>query len=295
MRTIKVNQIKSVLDEYSSRLSNGKVYSVLFVSESDYYVKGVIDEWLKEQEERGFTYSTRYPTYLNDVDSQGFLSKTNYYGYFEQANIVFDNIENGYGNDDTWKNEYVDAFLNLKNKEGRYPNNDIQLIIIRTLNPAWVGNKPIFGINDTSLFDEIVNVEVDKEVFKEMYLGEIESNINKCKELIKNGDPSMTIEELESWLNEEKNRYDLAKFVLDHARFDFVPLKWLEGVYDSVTGTATDGFSPVKFYNIFNSISTADDFLERCDSYGLREKYKRILLEIINEYKNRKSKNVLNP
>ena len=287
MRTIKVNQIKSVLDEYSSRLSNGKVYSVLFVSESDYYVKGVIDEWLKEQEERGFTYSTRYPTYLNDVDSQGFLSKTNYYGYFEQANIVFDNIENGYGNDDTWKNDYVDAFLNLKNKEGRYPNNDVQLIIIRTLNPACVGNKPIFGINDTSLFDEIVNVEVDKEVFKEMYLGEIESNINKCKELIKNGDPSMTIEELESWLNEEKNRYDLAKFVLDHARFDFVPLKWLEGVYDSVTGTATDGFSPVKFYNIFNSISTADDFLERCDSYGLREKYKRILLEIINEYKNR--------
>ena len=287
MRTIKVNQIKSVLDEYSSRLSNGKVYSVLFVSESDYYVKGVIDEWLKEQEERGFTYSTRYPTYLNDVDSQGFLSKTNYYGYFEQANIVFDNIENGYGNDDTWKNEYVDAFLNLKNKEGRYPNNDVQLIIIRTLNPAWVGNKPIFGINDTSLFDEIVNVEVDKEVFKEMYLGEIESNINKCKELIKNGDPSMTIEELESWLNEEKNRYDLAKFVLDHARFDFVPLKWLEGVYDSVTGTATDRFSPVNFYNIFNNISTADDFLERCDSYGLREKYKRILLEIINEYKNR--------
>ena len=287
MRTIKVNQIKSVLDEYSSRLSNGKVYSVLFVSESDYYVKGVIDEWLKEQEERGFTYSTRYPTYLNDVDSQGFLSKTNYYGYFEQANIVFDNIENGYGNDDTWKNKYVDAFLNLKNKEGRYPNNDVQLIIIRTLNPAWVGNKPIFGINDTSLFDEIVNVEVDKEVFKEMYLGEIESNINKCKELIKNGDPSMTIEELESWLNEEKNRYDLAKFVLDHARFDFVPLKRLEGVYDSVTGTATDGFSPVKFYNIFNNISTADDFLERCDSYGLREKYKRILLEIISEYKNR--------
>ena len=287
MKTIKVNQIKSVLDEYSSRLSNGKVYSVLFVSESDYYVKGVIDEWLKEQEERGFTYSTRYPTYLNDVDSQGFLSKTNYYGYFEQANIVFDNIENGYGNDDTWKNKYVDAFLNLKNKEGRYPNNDVQLIIIRTLNPAWVGNKPIFGINDTSLFDEIVNVEVDKEVFKEMYLGEIESNINKCKELIKNGDPSMTIEELESWLNEEKNRYDLAKFVLDHARFDFVPLKWLEGVYDSVTGTATDGFSPTKFYNIFNNISTADDFLEDCDSYGLREKYKRILLEIINEYKNR--------
>ena len=287
MRTIKVNQIKSVLDEYSSRLSNGKVYSVLFVSESDYYVKGVIDEWLKEQEERGFTYSRRYPTYLYDVDSQGFLSKTNYYGYFEQANIVFDNIENGYGNDDTWKNKYVDAFLNLKNKEGRYPNNDVQLIIIRTLNPAWVGNKPIFGINDTSLFDEIVNVEVDKEVFKEMYLGEIESTINKCKERIKNGDPSMTIEELESWLNVEKNRYDLAKFVLNHARFDFVPLKWLEGVYDSVTGTATDGFSPVKFYNIFNSISTADDFLKRCDSYGLREKYKRILLEIINEYKNR--------
>ena len=287
MRTIKVNQIKSVLDEYSSRLSNGKVYSVLFVSESDYYVKGVIDEWLKEQEERGFTYSTRYPTYLNDVDSQGFLSKTNYYGYFEQANIVFDNIENGYGNADTWKNDYVDAFLNLKNKEGRYPNNDVQLIIIRTLNPAWVGNKPIFGINDTSLFDEIVNVEVDKEVFKEMYLGEIESNINKCKERIKNGDPSMTIEELESWINEEKNRYDLAKFVLDHARFDFVPLKWLEGVYDSVTGTATDGFSPVKFYNIFNNISTADDFLKRCDSFGLREKYKRILLEIISEYKNR--------
>ena len=287
MRTIKVNQIKSVLDEYSSRLSNGKVYSVLFVSELDDYVKDVIEEWLKEQEERGFTYSTRYPTYLNDVDSQGFLSKTNYYGYFEQANIVFDNIEIGYGNDDTWKNDYVDAFLNLKNKEGKYPNNDVQLIIIRTLNPAWVGNKPIFGINDTSLFDEIVNVEVDKEVFKEMYLGEIESNINKCKELIKNGDPSMTIEELESWLNEEKNRYDLAKFVLDHARFDFVPLKWLEGVYDSVTGTATDGFSPVKFYNIFNNISTADDFLKRCDSYGLREKYKRILLEIISEYKNR--------
>ena len=149
-----------------------------------------------------------------------------------------------------------------------------------------MGNKPIFGINDTSLFDEIVNVEVDKEVFKEMYLGEIESNINKCKERIKNGDSSMTLEELESWLNEEKNRYDLAKFVLNHARFDFVPLKRLEGVYDSL-GTVTDGFSPAKFYNIFNNISTADDFLEDCDSYGLREKYKRILLEIISEYKNR--------
>ena len=283
MRTIKVNQIKSVLDEYSSRLSNGKVYSVLFVSEFDDYVRDEIEEWLKEQEKRGFTYSLAH---LYDEDPQGFLRKTNYYGYFEQANIVFDNIENGYGNDDTWKNEYVDAFLNLKNKEGRYPNNDVQLIIIRTLNPACVGNKPIFGINDTSLFDEIVNVEVDKEVFEEMYLGEIESRINKCKERIKNGDPSMTIEELESWLNKEKNRYDLAKFVLDHARFDFVPLKRFEGVYDS-TGTATDGFSPVKFCNIFDNISNANDFEECCDDFGLREKYKRILLEIINEYKNR--------
>ena len=287
MRTIKVNQIKSVLDEYSSRLSNGKVYSVLFVSELDDYVKGVIDEWLKEQEERGFTYSLRSPAHLYDEDPQGFLKKTNYYGYFEQANIVFDNIEIGCRNADTWKNEYVDAFLNLKNKEGRYPNNDVQLIIIRTLNPAWVGNKPIFGINDTSLFDEIVNVEVDKEVFEEMYLGEIESRINKCKERIKNGDPSMTTEELESWLNEEKNRYDLAKFVLEHARFDFVPLKRLEGVSDSVTGTARDGFSPVDFCNIFNYISTVDDFQECCDHCGLRDKYNRILLEIISEYKNR--------
>lgn len=287
MRTIKVNQIKSVLDEYSSRLSNGKVYSVLFVSELDDYVKGVIEEWLKEQKERGFTYSLRSPAYFYDEDPQGFLRKTNYYGYFDQANIVFDNIESGYGKDDTYKNEYVDAFLNLKNKEGKYPNKDVQLIIIRTLNPAWVGNKPIFGINDTSLFDEIVNVEVDKEVFEEMYLGKIESRINKCKERIKNGDPSMTIEKLESRLNKEKNRYDLAKFVLEHARFDFVPLKRLEGVYDSVTGTATDGFSPVTFCNIFGYISTADDFQKSCDSYGLREKYKRILLEIINEYKNR--------
>lgn len=287
MRTIKVNQIKSVLDEYSSRLSNGKVYSVLFVSELDYYVKDVIEEWLKEQEERGFTYSLRSPAHLYDEDPQGFLKKTNYYGYFEQANIVFDNIEIGCRNADTWKNEYVDAFLNLKNKEGRYPNNDVQLIIIRTLNPAWVGNKPIFGINDTSLFDEIVNVEVDKEVFEEMYLGEIESRINKCKERIKNGDPSMTTEELESWLNEEKNRYDLAKFVLEHARFDFVPLKRLEGVSDSVTGTARDGFSPVDFCKIFNYISTVDDFQECCDHCGLRDKYNRILLEIISEYKNR--------
>lgn len=271
MRTIKVNQIKSVLDEYSSRLSNGKVYSVLFVSELDDYVKGVIEEWLKEQKERGFTYSLRSP----------------YYGYFDQANIVFDNIESGYGKDDTYKNKYVDAFLNLKNKDGKYPNKDVQLIIIRTLNPAWVSNKPIFGINDTSLFDEIVNVEVDKEVFEEMYLGEIESRINKCKERIKNGDPSMTIEELESWLNEEKNRYDLVKFVLNHARFDFVPLKRLEGVYDSLTGTATDGFSPVNFCMLFNNISSVDDFEKRCAYYHLHEKYKRLLLEIINEYKNR--------
>lgn len=288
MRTIKVNQIKSVLDEYSSRLSNGKVYSVLFVSELDDYVRGVIEEWLKEQKERGFTYSLCSPAYLYDEDPQGFLRKTNYYGYFEQANIVFNNIESGYGNNDTYKNEYIDAFLNLKNKEGRYPNNDVQLIIIRTLNPAWVSNKPIFGINDTSLFDEIVNVEVDKEVFEEMYLGKIESQINECKELIKNGDPSMTIEELESWLNEEKNRYDLAKYVLEHARFDFVPLKWLEGVYDSVNGTTMDGFSTVDFCNIFNHISTADDFFQECRySSGLREKYNRILLEIISEYKNR--------
>jgi hypothetical protein len=287
MRNIKVNQIKSVLDEYSSRLSNGKVYSVLFVSEDDNYVKCMIEEWLEEQKERGFTYSLRSPEYFYDEDPQGFLRKTNYYGYFDQANIVFDNIESGYGKDDTYKNEYVDAFLNLKNKEGKYPNKDVQLIIIRTLNPAWVGNEPLFSINDTTLFDEIVNVEVDKEVFEEMYLGKIESRINKCKERIKNGDPSVTIEKLESWLNEEKNRYDLAKFVLDHARFDFVPLKRLEGVYDSVTGTATDGFSPVTFCNIFGHISTADDFQESCDGYGLREKYKRILLEIINEYKNR--------
>ena len=111
-------KIKSVLDEYSSRLSNGKVYSVLFVSELDDYVKGVIEEWLKEQKERGFTYSLRSPAYFYDEDPQGFLRKTNYYGYFDQANIVFDNIESGYGKDDTYKNVYVDAFLNLKNKEG---------------------------------------------------------------------------------------------------------------------------------------------------------------------------------
>lgn len=281
MRTITVNQIKSVLDEYSSRLSNGKVYSVLFVSESDDYVKDAIEEWLKEQKERGFTYSLRSPAYFYDEDPQGFFS------YFDQANIVFDNIENGYDKDDTYKNAYVDAFLNLKNKEGKYPNKDVQLIIIRTLTPAWVGNEPIFGINDTSLFDEIVSVVVDKEVFEEMYLGKIADRIHECEEKIKNDDSSMTIEELQGWLNEEKNRYDLAKFVLDHARFDFVPLKRLEGVYDSVTGTATDGFSPVDFCMIFNNISSADDFEEWCDYYGLREKYKRILLEIINEYKNR--------
>ena len=61
MRTIKVNRIKSVLDEYSGRFSKGKVYSVLFVSELDDYVKRMIEEWLKEQKERGFTYSLRSP------------------------------------------------------------------------------------------------------------------------------------------------------------------------------------------------------------------------------------------
>ena len=287
MRNIKVNQIKSVLDEYSSRLPNGKVYSVLFVSEQDDYVKDVIEEWLKEQKERGFTYSLRSPEYLYDEDSQGFLRKTNYYGYFDQANIVFNNIEIGYSRDDTFRDDYFNAFLNLKNKEGKYPNKNIKLIIIRALNPAWVGNKPIFGINDTSLFDEIVNVEVDKEVFEEMYLGKIESRIHKIEEKIKNSDSSADIENFESWLNEEKNRYDLAKFVLDHASFEFVPLKRLEGVYDPVTGTATDGFSPIEFCNIFNHISTIDDVQEELDDYNLSEKYKRILLEIINEYKNR--------
>lgn len=289
MRTIKVNQIKSVLDEYSGRFSKGKVYSVLFVSELDDYVKSMIKEWLEEQKERGFTYSLCPPAYFYDEDSQGFLRKTSCYGYFNQANIVFDNNESGYDASETenYKNEYVNAFLNLKNKEGKYPNKNIKLIIIRALNPAWVGNEPIFSINDTALFDEIVNVEMDKEVFKEMYLGKIAGQIHECEEKIKNGDSSMTIEELQGWLNEEKSRYDLAKFVLDHERFEFVPLKRLEGVYDSVIGTATDGFSPNDFCNIFDNISSADDFEECCDGYGLREKYRGILLEIINEYKNR--------
>ena len=109
---------------------------------------------------------------------------------------------------DTYKNEYVDAFLNLKNKEGKYPNKDVQLIIIRTLNPAWVNNTPLFSINDSSLFDEIINIELDKEVFKELYLGEIESRIHKIEEKIENSDSAADIENFESWMNEEKGRYD---------------------------------------------------------------------------------------
>ena len=58
MRTIKVNQIKSVLEE-CSRLSKDKVYSVLFVSELDDYVKKMIEEWLAEQKKKGLTYSFR--------------------------------------------------------------------------------------------------------------------------------------------------------------------------------------------------------------------------------------------
>lgn len=284
MRTIKVNQIKSVLEE-CSRLSKDKVYSVLFVSELDDYVKKMIEEWLAEQKEKGLTYSFRNPEYLYNQDHQGVLKKTNYYGYFDQANIVFNNIEMGYGRDEELSDSYVNAFSNLKNKEGEYPNKDIQLIIIRTLNPAWVGNNPLFGINDTSMFDEIINIETDKEVFKEMYLAGIESRINKCEEKIKCNDSSANIEKYESRLNNEKSRYDLVKFVLEHKSFEFVPLKRLEGKYDPITGTATDGFSPVEFCNIFNSIYTADDFQENCDFYNVREKYKEILSEIVNEYK----------
>ena len=284
MRTIKVNQIKSVLDECKSRSSGDKVYTVLFVSEQDDYVKEMIEEWLEEQKAKGFTYSLRQPSYLYDEDSQGFLRKTNYYGYFDQANIVFDNIEIGYGRDDAFRDDYVNAFLNLKNKEGQYHNKDIQLVIIRTLNPAWVNNAPLFSINDSSLFDEIINIELDKEVFKELYLREIECQIRKFEEKIKNSDSSADIEEYEGRVKEEKTRYDLVKFVLNHASFEFVPLKRLEGVYDSVTGTATDGFSPVEFCNIFNHISTIDDIHETLD-YNSNEKAKEILLGIINEYK----------
>ena len=278
MRTIKVNQIKSVLDE-CIRLSNDKVYSVLFVGEDDDYVDSTIGEWLEEQKKKGLTYRIGQPTYFCDEYSQDF------YEYFYQANIVFDNFNGGYDGDEVYKGNYVNAFLNLKNKEGKYHNKDIQLIIMKTLNPAWWGNKPLFSINDSSLFDEIINIELDKEVFKEMYLGELESQINNLEEKIKNSDSSVDVEEFEYILNEEKNRYDLAKFVLDHKSFAFVPLKRLEGVYDSVTGTATDGFSPVEFCNIFNSISTADDFQEKCDLYGLRGRHKEILLKIVSEYK----------
>ena len=285
MRTIKVNQIKSVLDEYGSRLSKDKVYSILFVSELDDYVKRIIKEWLEKQRERGVTYSSRQPAYFYNEDSQGFLKKTNYYGYFDQVNIVFDNIETGHGGDADFKSDYVNAVSNLKNKEGKYHNENIQLVIIRTLTPAWVSNKPLFSVNDTSLFDEIINIEMDKEVFKEMYLGEMEDWIHECEEKIKNSDASADIAKFEIRLNKEKNRYALAKFVLEHASFEFVPLKRLEGEYDSVTGTATEGFSPVKFCNIFNYISSVEDLQKQCNSYGVSEKYKKILLEIINEYK----------
>ena len=285
MRTIKVNQIKSVLDEYKSRASGDKVYTVLFVSEHDDHVKDMIEEWLVEQKKKGVTYSTRMPSYLYSEDSQGILRKTNYFGYFDQANIIFDNIEYGYGKDEAFKTDCVNAFLNLKNKKGQYHNEDIQLVIIRTLNPAWVNNTPLFSINDSSLFDEIINIELDQEVFKELYLGEIESQIHKIEEKIKNSDSSAHIEEYKGLEKEEKNRYDLVKFVLNHASFEFVPLKRLEGVYDPLTGTATDGLSPVDFCNIFDHVSNVDDFQEECDYFGLREKYKKILSEIVNEYK----------
>ena len=72
MKTIKVNQIKSILDECRSCSSQNKVYSILFVSELDDYVKEMIKEWLEEQKERGFTYSLRQPAYFYDDDSQGF-------------------------------------------------------------------------------------------------------------------------------------------------------------------------------------------------------------------------------
>ena len=80
--------------------------------------------------------------------------------------------------------EFFEA-AGLKNKEGQYHNEDIQLVIIRTLNPAWVNNTPLFSINDSSLFDEIINIELDKEVFTELYLREIESQIHKFEEKIK--------------------------------------------------------------------------------------------------------------
>ena len=82
-----------------------------------------------------------------------------------------------------------------------------------------------------------------------------------------------------------KNRYDLARFVLNHEGFEFVPLKRLEGEYNSVTGTATDGFSPVDFCNVFDLVSTVDDVGEKLNYSGLSEKYEKMLLEIVNEYK----------
>ena len=285
MRSIKVNQIKSVLDEYSSRLSNGKVYSVLFVSELDDYVKYMIEEWLDEQKKKGFTYCIDQPRYFYETDPQGFLRKTSYYGYFGKGNIVFDNIEMGYGKDEDYKSDYVNAVLNLKNKEGIYHNDDIQLVIIRALNPAWVNNNPLFSTEDSSLFDEIINIELDKEVFKEMYLSKIEGWIRQNEEKIKSSDSTADIEKIKARVNKGKNRYDLVRFVLNHEGFEFVPLKRLEGEYDSVTGTATDGFSPVNFCNIFDLVSTVDDVREKLNYCGLSEKYEKMLLEIVNEYK----------
>ena len=285
MRSIKVNRIKSVLDEYSNRLSNDKVYSVLFVSELDDYVKYMIEEWLDEQKKKGFTYCIDQPRYFYDTDPQGFLRKTNYYGYFGKANIVFDNIEMGYGKNEDYKSDYVNAVLNLKNKEGIYHNDDIQLVIIRVLTPAWVNNNPLFSNEDSSLFDEIINIEPDKEVFKEMYLSKIEGWIRQNEEKIKSSDSTADIEKIKARVNKGKSRYDLARFVLNHEGFEFVPLKRLEGEYNSVTGTATDGFSTVDFCNIFDSVSTVDDVREKLNYCGLSEKYEKMLLEIVNEYK----------
>ena len=277
MRTIKANQIKSVLGECLSRSSKDKVYSVLFVSELDDYVKSMIEEWVYEQGKKGFTYSFAPPKYLYE-EHQGVRRKTDYYAYFDQANIVFNNIEFGGGED---KSKYVNAFLNLKNKEGFCHNKDIQLIIMRTLNPAWVNNRPLFGIDDSSLFDEIISIELDKEVFKEMYLGEKERLIKELEERIIKNDPSDDIEDFQSLLSKNKRDYDLAKFVLEHPDFDFVPLKRLEGEYDPSTGTATDGFSPVNFCNFFNHTN-----IESAFKYStIREKYKEILSRIIDEYR----------
>ena len=271
MKKITVKDIPLVLNEAYEKGTTKKPFSVLFVSELDDSVRFTIEDWIRNTKEK-CNYNGPSNYYIED--EQGILRKTKEYGFsscIEDAKISFLHYEIGYHDDLEWKSKEHEAYNSLINKTGRVIAKELKLSIITVLKPLWSSNTPMYGEKDYNMFDEVYEIELNVDVFKEQFISKIDKRIDFIKS-------EFGVDKANKLMEAKK----IGLFILNHPKFHFIPI---EPSDDDNTH-----FSPVDFYNIFSIIEHNNDINESIKD--LRRPYfvfpqvaKDMLIEILEDYK----------